>query len=191
MRRPLRKRKCKHCQTFFTPDPRSARRQRYCPAPACRQASKAASQRRWRHQAANRDYFTGPTHVERVRAWRQAHTGYWRRQAARPAPALQDHLTPQPISNQSLNDTFVTPALQDHFFLQPAVFVGLLAHLTGFTLQEDIATTARRLQQLGRDILASAPPNSGGMPNAQTAPLSGAPAASPPAVQLGRSALGP
>ena len=134
MRRPLRKRKCKHCQTFFTPDPRSARRQRYCPAPACRQASKAASQRRWRHQAANRDYFTGPTHVERVRAWRQAHPGYWRRQAARPAPALQDHLTPQPISNQSLNDTFVTPALQDHFFLQPAVFVGLLAHLTGFTL---------------------------------------------------------
>src|SRR4029077_20097467 len=163
----------------------------YCPAPACRQASKAASQRRWRHKAANRDYFTGPTHVERVRAWRQAHPGYWRRQATRSAPALQDHLTPQSILNQSLNDTFVAPVLQDHFFLQPAVFVGLLAHLTGFTLQEDIATTARRLQQLGRDILASAPPNSGGIPNAQTAPLSGAPAASPPAVQLGRSAPGP
>src|SRR5207237_8468222 len=107
-----------------------------------------ATHRPARPQAPHPDSFTAPTHVGRARAWRQAHPGYWRRQAARPAPALQDHLTPQPISNQSLNDTFVTPALQDHFFLQPAVFVGLLAHLTGFTLQEDIATTARRLQQL-------------------------------------------
>ena len=30
MIRHIRKRKCKHCQTFFDPDPRSARRQHYC-----------------------------------------------------------------------------------------------------------------------------------------------------------------
>ena len=60
MRRPLSKRKCKHCQTFFAPDPRSARRQRYCSKPACRQASKAASQRRWLQKPGNRDYFTRP-----------------------------------------------------------------------------------------------------------------------------------
>ena len=52
MRRPLSKRKCKHCQTFFDPDPRSAGRQRYCSKPACHQASKAASQRRWLHKPA-------------------------------------------------------------------------------------------------------------------------------------------
>ena len=33
MRRPLSKRKCKHCQTFFDPHPRSAGRQRYCSKP--------------------------------------------------------------------------------------------------------------------------------------------------------------
>ena len=60
MRRPLSKRKCKHCQTFFDPDPRSAGRQRYCSKPTCRQASKAASQRRWLKKPANRDYFTRP-----------------------------------------------------------------------------------------------------------------------------------
>ena len=60
MRRPLSKRKCKHCQTFFDPDPRSAGRQRYCSKPACRQASKAASQRRWLQKPDNRDYFTRP-----------------------------------------------------------------------------------------------------------------------------------
>ncbi len=48
MRRPLTKRKCQHCKTFFDPDPRSAGRQHYCATPACRKASKAASQR-WSH----------------------------------------------------------------------------------------------------------------------------------------------
>ena len=50
MRRPLTKRKCQHCKTFFDPDPRSAGRQHYCATPACRKASKAASQRRWLQQ---------------------------------------------------------------------------------------------------------------------------------------------
>jgi hypothetical protein len=55
-------------------------------------------------------------------------------------------------------------ALQDAFFMQPAVFVGLLAHLTGLTLQDDIATTARRLQQLRRDILGGSTHHPGGSP---------------------------
>ena len=71
MRRPISKRKCKHCRTFFDPDPRSVRRQRYCAQPACRQASKAASHRRWQQQPHNRDYVRGPTPVERVRQGRQ------------------------------------------------------------------------------------------------------------------------
>jgi hypothetical protein len=48
----------------------------------------------------------------------------------------------------------LTPhALQDAFFMQPTVLVGLIAHLTGLSLPDAIATTARRLQQLGRDML--------------------------------------
>jgi hypothetical protein len=157
MKRPLTKRKCKHCQTFFAPDPRSARRQYYCSKPACRQASKDASQRRWLHKPGNRDYCRDPTHVERVRQWRKAPPGSWRRQASRAPHALQEDLTPQEQQNQSL-DTGLTPhALQDVFFMQPTVVVGLIAHLTGLTLQDDIAATARRLQQLGRDILCGSP----------------------------------
>ena len=75
MRRPFAKRKCQHRQTFFDPDPRSDTRQRYCAKPAWRQASKAASQRRWFQKPGNRDYFTGPTQVERVRQWRQSPPG--------------------------------------------------------------------------------------------------------------------
>jgi hypothetical protein len=191
MRRPFAKRKCKHCQTFFDPDPRSATRQRHCAKPACRQASKAASQRRWLQKPGNRDYFTGPTQVERVRQWRQAHPGYWRRQRARAPHALQDDLTPEETQKQQLDDRLTPPALQDVFFLQPAVVVGLIAHLTGLTLQEDIATTARRLQQLGRDILCGSPHHQGGIQDGQTPHFVGQTPTRPPAVQLGGSAPGP
>ena len=114
--------------------------------PQCRQASKAASQHRWLQKPGNRDYFTGPTHVERVRAWRQAHPGYGRHQGAQPADALQEKLGPQETQKQQLATGLTPHALQDDFFLQPAVFIGLIAHLTGLTLQDDIATTTRRLQ---------------------------------------------
>jgi hypothetical protein len=191
MRRPRTKRKCKHCQTFFDPDPRSVRRQRYCAQPACRQASKAASQRRWLHKPANRDYFTGPTQVERVRQWRKAHPAYWRRQGSRAPHALQEDLKRQEPQKQQLADGLTPYALQDVFFMQPAVFVGLIAHLTGLALQEDIAATARRLQQLGRDILAGSSHHTGGLPNAQTSPLAHATPTRAQPVQLGRPAPGP
>ena len=191
MRRPLSKRKCKHCQTFFDPHPRSAGRQRYCSKPKCHQASKAASQHRWLQKPGNRDYFTGPTQVERVRQWRQAHPGYWRRQGARTPNALQEDLTPQAPQTQALESALTPYALPDGFFTQPAVVVGLIAHLTGLTLQEDIATTARRLQQLGRDILCGSPHAQGGIPDAQTPHLIEQTPAGPSTVQLGGSALGP
>ena len=98
MIRHMRKRTCKHCKTFFDPDPRNVGRQHYCAKPLCRQASKAASQRRWLRKPENQDYFRGPAHVERVRQWRQHQPGYGRRKASQASDApevLQDSLTPQ------------------------------------------------------------------------------------------------
>jgi hypothetical protein len=63
MRRPRTKRKCKHCRTFFEPDPRSATRQRHCFKPECRQASKAASQDRWLQKPGNRRVPIFPVHT--------------------------------------------------------------------------------------------------------------------------------
>jgi hypothetical protein len=75
MARHLRKRKCQHCKACFEPDPRNVGRQRYCPQPLCRRASKAASQARWLRKPANPDDFCGSAPGERVRLWRQAHPG--------------------------------------------------------------------------------------------------------------------
>jgi hypothetical protein len=41
------RRKWKCCHKLFRPDPRNRHHQRYCAAPSCRAASKAASQARW------------------------------------------------------------------------------------------------------------------------------------------------
>ena len=186
-----RKRKCKHCKVFFDPDRRNVGRQHYCSQPLCRQASKAASQHRWLQKAPNRDYFSGPTHVERVRQWRQNHPGYWRRQTLPVQETLQESLTLQHLATQQVEGRLGRSALQDSFFMQPAVLVGLIAHFTGLSLQEDIAVTARRLQQLGHDILHRSPHDPGGHQHAQTPHLFTQAPQGTPAVQLGGSAARP
>jgi len=104
MSQPATKRKCQYGKTFFAPAPRSAGRQRYCSKPACRQASKAASQRRWHHTPHNRADFRGPIPVDRVRQGRQAHPGYWRHQGSRTPAAFQDELAPQETQKQQRDD---------------------------------------------------------------------------------------
>jgi len=179
-------------------------RQRFCSKPECRHVSKVDSQRRWLQKPENVDYFRGPDNVKRVQLWRQAHPGYWRRQTPEVSTdpdTLQETLMPQEIETQSLSEEVAKPepeaetpepdALQETFFLQPSVVVGLIAHLSGLALQEDIASMARRLQPLGRDILQGSPHAMGGSPDAQTTDLLDPAAPRAQAIQLGGSALGP
>lgn len=151
-----RRRKCCHCRELFQPDQRNLRHQKYCPKPKCRQASHAASQRRWLGKPANRDYFRGPLNVERVRRWRAAHPGYWRRATAKPSSALQDDSRAQSIEIKKESVNLASTALQEVFTAQPLVLLGLIANLTGSALQEDIAESSRRLLRLGQDILGDA-----------------------------------
>jgi len=147
------RRKCKCCHQLFTPDPRNRRHQHYCSAPACRAASKAASQARWRQKPENQHYFRGPVHVARVQAWRQAHPGY-AKSRPKDLSALQDLSMLQAVESNEKNGKIATSALQDVLMAQPAVLIGLIAHIAASPLQEDIAQVTRRLLQLGQDILA-------------------------------------
>jgi len=142
----ITRRKCPHCGQLFLPDARNFRWQRYCRKPPCRKASKADSQRRWLQKPENRDYFRDPEHVARVQRWRAAHPGYWRRAKDRPV-ALQDPLIEQVLVNKQDSDISGKAALQDLLIVQPSVMIGLIAQLTGSTLQDDIALAARRMQQ--------------------------------------------
>jgi hypothetical protein len=143
--------KCKCCLKLFRLDPRNRRHQRYCSAPACRAASKAASPARWLAAPANQGYFRGPTNVARVRAWRSRHPRYWSR-----AGPLQDHSSAQPIDLTIEAGDIARSPLQDFLTAQPAVLIGLIAHLVGTPLQDSIVRTTDRLLRLGQDILATA-----------------------------------
>lgn len=147
------RRKCKCCLKLFRPDRRNRGRQFYCSAGACRAASKAASQARWRAKPENQNYFRGEVNVVRVRAWRSRHPGYWRRGRGA-GRALQDASIAQPIDPALETAAVAGSLLQDVLTAQPAVLIGLIAHLVGTPLQDDIVRTAQRLLRLGQDILA-------------------------------------
>ena len=148
------RRKCPHCKSLFKPDPRNRRHQRYCSAPVCRAASKTVSQARWLAKPENQRYFRGPIHVSRVQAWRQCHPGYARKVEIGCAP-LQDRCRAQSPESTTENSKIASSPLQEIISAQPAVLIGLIAHFVGGPLQEDIAPAARRLLQLGQDILAA------------------------------------
>ena len=162
-----RTRKCEWCGDLFEPDPRNAKRQKCCAKQGCRAALKAARQRRWLEKPQNRDYFRGPEHIERVRVWRAAHPGYWRRGPPPPEDALQDAHRGQAIEPATDFATPAAHALQDALRLQGPVLIGLIAHLSDSTLQDDIAQASRRLLQLGQDILSGRTPDG---PQASPAP---------------------
>jgi hypothetical protein len=181
-------RKCLSCGAFFVPDRRNVKRQRYCSEPSCRCASKAASQAKWRSKPENRDYFSGPTHVQRVRSWRQAHPGYSRGRAPG-GSALQEGSRAQVIDSIDESADRGEPseitraqALQDLFTPSKALLAGLIAQLCDVALQDDIATTVRRLLQRGQDLIARGACHDG---SDQTRAVPRAAAAGAAAVQLG------
>jgi hypothetical protein len=149
--------KCLHCSAIHISEPRNRGRQQYCPEPECRRASKASSQRQWTRRPENENYFRGAENTERVRQWRKAHPGYWRKKKPVGEDALQETCEAQAPVNESVAKARVPDALQDICFLQPALLVGLISMVTGHALQEDIAASTRSFLTRGEDILRMTP----------------------------------
>jgi hypothetical protein len=189
-----RKPRCKNCHRLFRPNPRNAWHQEYCDKPKCRKASKAASQKKWRMKEENRDYFRGPANVQRVQEWRGTHPGYWRPKASKEPTPLQDLVIPKTEENPPVETPKISPPnppLQDFVSSQHMVLIGLIAHLTGSALQDDIALTTRRLRQLGADIFNGHTQTKGASDDQKAPHLSTAYPKGPQPVQLGGSPSGP
>jgi len=151
--------KCRCCKQLFLPDPRTKGRQRFCSSAACQRASKAASQRKWLSKEGNGDYFRGPGQVERVRQWRRDHPGYWRpEKRSQKRAQVVDNQLPNPVHSSGNVPRDVARTLQDECLTQTPAFVGLISMVTGSTLQEEIAATARQLLLRGRNILGLVSP---------------------------------
>ena len=148
-------RKCLHCHTFFKPHPCSKGHLTFCSLPDCQLASKKASQKKWLQKPQNKNYFRGPENVQRVQLWRDKNPGYSKKSqfaSGTPQP-LQEILIAQDTENNEETGGLKQDALQDLLTSQPSVLIGLIAHLTGSTLQDDIVRTGRKLRELGEDLL--------------------------------------
>jgi hypothetical protein len=175
---PEGRRKCCQCKEFFLPDARNRYHQRYCGQPVCRRASKAASQRKWEGQPENRDYYCGPEKAAKVRAWRMAHPGYWKRRREK-SGALPDVLitqTPEPLGEAKPDDGIALPEV---WIAQDPLLVGLIAHFTGIALPEDIAVVANRFVAHGQALMGRSKHE-----NRKTNPLDGPTAPLPGTVLL-------
>ena len=153
--------RCKHCKRLFYPDAKNVGRQKYCNKPECKKASKIESQRKWLEK--NPDHFKGEINVKHVQNWREANPGYSKRRkkTKKSDIALQETLLPQSTENTTDNMHFTNRALQDSLRVQSLVITGLIAQITGDTLQDSIAFSAQRLRQLGADVINAANPNKG------------------------------
>ena len=183
--------KCLCCKEKHRVDPRNAGRQKYCSKPACRKASKVASQGKWSAKPENQDYFRGAENTSRVRAWRAANPGYWRRGGlVKPGgkDALQETWIAQSVDDEGDEGIAKNPeqdALQDVCPSRNPVLVGLVAVLSGLALQEDIAAFIRKLLSRGEDILRMTPGNLHIQRHeTQNHPVPGTPAARATPVQL-------
>lgn len=132
MKQNVRRRRCPCCRELFVPDPRNLERQKFCPAAACRKASKLASQLLWRAKPENKDHWRGPAEVKRVQEWRKEHPKYWK-----PAGTKRGRGT-----------------LQDDCIPTEPLLIGLIAEVAGSTLQDDIGAACRYLVAKGREILS-------------------------------------
>ena len=193
----MKRRKCCHCGQLYDPDPRNRWHQQYCSQPACQQASKAASQARWRVSPKGRDYFHGSANLLRVQAWRKARPGYWQKPRQTPRALQEDcphdcthDCPPQVLVPPADKPTLSQRALQDVILTQGLVLTGLIAHLTDCALQENIASATRRLIALGQQVQG---PSGERQTHAgdQTSAVPARLAASPLPVQLDRPPPGP
>lgn len=186
-------RKCLNCSDMFEPDYRNVKNQEYCRKPECRKASKAASQKRWSEKPENKDYFKGPVHVQRAQEWRKNHPKGLSKKETKSKKVLQDlcqenFMEIQPVTDGKNSSDLL---LQDFCNQQLYVMIGLIAQLTGSTLQDNIEMTIRRMRELGRDIFMNPNRKEGGQYDPKTTHLPGTGAKGSPAIQLDRPPPGP
>jgi len=153
---------CLHCNRLFVPDCRHRTNQKYCMKPKCRQARQAVNLERWRDDPVNKDFWRGSWNGDRVRAWRAANPGYWKRQRPGAEAPLQiasnptEGTVPSMDKAESTGDC-VTNRIPALLLEQSPVVVGLIAQMTGSTLQNAILEVTARLFEQGRAVIGSPP----------------------------------
>ena len=96
--------------------------------------------------------------MERVREWRLAHPGYWKRARKRAEAPLQNAMKLSGIADPekdkaSLDVECATKRIAALLREQSPVVVGLIVQMTGCTLQNAILEVAEKLFEKGRAVI--------------------------------------
>lgn len=148
-----RQRRCKHCNELFEVDKRNVWHQKYCGKEECRKVSKRNSQLKWLKKPENKDYFRGAINVKRVQDWRERNPGYSKRVPAKQCQPLQDVDSGQyPGIIEESNGLAlqeVVGIINEDIGL---ILLGIISHLCGSALQDDIIKAHRNMIKRGQDI---------------------------------------
>jgi hypothetical protein len=108
--------------------------------------------------------------VARVKAWREANPGYWRKQEAPPGAVKPPAITPENFREMLRDFALQDPcgALQDPWSPQLVALLGILAWLRGSALQETIAEDLREIMLTGYAILEELNPSTSPDPSLRT-----------------------
>ena len=157
MKKKIRRRRCKHCDDLFKPDPRNLKRQKFCRKSECKEASKRYSQQKWLMKPKNRDHFSGPANVIRVQQWRQQNPGYWKRTKSDETTsliegALQETLSMKTITGKGFSSDLMQNVLQDSLSAKTLVLIGFDTQLNKTALQDIIDFTDQGTVKLVPDV---------------------------------------
>jgi len=158
MKKKIRRRRCKHCDDLYKPDPRNLKRQKFCRKTECKEASKRYSQQKWLIKPKNQDYFSGPANVIRVQQWRQQNPGYWKRKKSKKVTslikgALQETLSVKTAIDKGFSNDLMQYALQDSLSTKTLVIIGFDAQLNKTALQDIIDFTDQGTVKLMPNVL--------------------------------------
>ncbi len=158
MKKKIRRRRCKHCQDLYNPDPRNIGRQKFCNKPECKITSKKHSQQKWLIQPKNRDHFSGPENVIRVQQWRDQNPGYWKPEKAKKnislvEGALQEALSAKTVTGKGFSSDLIHIALQDSLSAKTLVIIGFDTQLSEVALQDIIEINDQGVIELVSDVL--------------------------------------
>ncbi len=158
MNETSKKRICRHCREAFEPAPQAYHRQKFCGKPECRKASQVTAYQEWRIR--HPDEHEGRTGVLRMQEWRKEFADRERRRRAerRKLQKASDCATSagcgRGLSGRNL---LVLPNVLHNPDQANALVVGLIAHVFGCVLPNEIATVTRKLISKGAKILAKRP----------------------------------
>ena len=142
---------CACCGRSFQPEPRAAGRQRFCALTRCRKASRRLTKSRWMARPCNAFYNSGPEPLQRVRDWRKAHPGYWKRKPRQQTEPESIAILLTVLDEFALRNT--CGALQIPWPPQLVVLLGLVARLQGTALRSTIAEEVRANMLAGYALL--------------------------------------